>query len=385
MNEVLLYKQAVKAIKTAILKMQYKAASGVNQIQLSLYFAIGKYVSENSRNGTWGKGAIESISRILHDELPGLRGFSASNIKNMRQFYEAWNSIIFNSPATAGELNDSVLPVNNGDYEINAVVLETTMKTPATAGNFNMDEFLSLSFTHHVEILNKTKTVDERLFYIHQGVINHWSKYELRDHLKWNDYHHQGAEPNNFAKSLSKQSAMKAAGMFKDEYMLDFINVEDIDESDNMCVNEREIENSIVRNIRQFIMTFGRKFCFITNQYHFRAAGHDFYIDLLFFNRELNCLVAIELKAGEFKIPYLGELQTYLRILDENEKQEDENPSIGLILCRKADRNMVEYVIQDYDKPMGVATYTTSRDMPERLRNALPDIEDLRKLLDVEQ
>ena len=151
-----------------------------------------------------------------------------------------------------------------------------------------------------------------------------------------------------------------------------------------MDVDERVVENAMINNIKNFILTFGNGFAFIRNQYHLQAFGEDQFVDLLFFNRNLNCLVAVELKTGKFKTSYLGQLQGYLSILDGFEKKPHENPSIGLILCKDMNKSFVDYVIQDYSRPMGVATYRTSEGMSEELRQALPDIEELRKILDSE-
>lgn len=180
------------------------------------------------------------------------------------------------------------------------------------------------------------------------------------------------------------EQAFRAINTFKDEYLLDYINVEELDVRDRADIDEKIIENSIVHNIKNFILTFGKDFAFIRNQYHLDAFGEDQYIDLLFFNRQLNCLVAVELKKGKFKTSYLGQLQGYLSVLDGFERKPHENPSIGLILCKDMNRSFVDYVIQDYSKPMGVATYKTSKDMSEELKNALPDVETLKKLLDSE-
>ena len=140
-----------------------------------------------------------------------------------------------------------------------------------------------------------------------------------------------------------------------------------------------------MNNVKNFILTFGKSFAFISSQYHLDAFGENQYIDLLFFNRELNCLVAVELKRGKFKTSYLGQLQGYLSVLDGFEKKPHENPAIGLILCKDMNKSFVDYVIRDYSKPMGVATYKTSSDMSEELRKALPDIEELKRLLDTEE
>lgn len=365
---------AIDTIKGAILSSQLEAAKGVNARALSLYYGIGKYVSEHSRIGTWGTGALETISDQLRKELPGLKGFSSANISFMRRFYENWSSF-FNSVATATEFTSNVL-----SEKIDANLL-LPIKSVAMATDFRLDDFLALSFSHHMEIINKTNDVAERLFYIRYAVQNRLSKYRLRDCIKADLYRHKGALPNNFTKTLPSTDALRAIDMFKDEYLLDFINVEELGLRDASEVDEKVVEQAIIHNIKKFIMTFGHDFAFIGNQYHLEAYAEEFFPDLLFFNRELNAMVVVELKSGKFKPTYLAQLTTYLRILDDKVRKPHENPTIGIVLCREANKEFVQYVIQDYEKPMGVATYVTMDDMPDKLRKALPDIEQLRKLL----
>ncbi|MDR3047846.1 MAG: PDDEXK nuclease domain-containing protein [Bacteroidales bacterium] len=361
--------EAVKSIKDAILRSQYRAASNANKEQLSLYYGIGRYVSQNSREGFWGTGAIEQISTNLQKDLPGLRGFSAANIKKMRYFYEEWQSIINCSPAVS-------------DLAINENLLLTVNRQPA-AGDFNPAEFLQLGFTHHMEILAKTKTVEARLFYIHECATHFWNKYTLIDYLCSDLYGKRGSLPNNFTQTLpNPKQALRAVAAFKDEYLLDYINVEQIDEADEEDIDERVLEKEIVAHIKKFIMTFGQDFSFIGNQYRIEVEGEESFIDLLFFNRELNALVAIELKTGKFRPSYLGQLNFYLSALDEYVRKPHENQSIGIILCKEMKKTTVEFAVRDYTKPMGVATYRTSAEMPEKLRNAMPDIEELKKLLE---
>lgn len=386
---------AVKAIKTAILESQYRAAKGVNIEQLSLYFGIGRYVSEHSRKGFWGTGAIEQISERLQTELPGLRGFSAANIKFMRQFFEEWKFLIqppetddlskfSKSIAVATEITNFKSIARASDLT-NSEVVHTRLllfeKRQPTAAELDFEEFASLSFTHHMEIIHKTKEIKERIFYIHQTFVNQWDKYALRDILKADLFHHQGELPNNFSKTIpNKTNALKAIEMFKDEYLLDYINVEELGERDKADIDERVVEKEIIHNVKNFIMTFGHDFAFVGNQYHLEIYGHDQYPDLLFYNRELAALVAVELKRGEFKPAYLGQLSAYLRILDDKVKKPFENPSIGIILCKQADKNFVEYLIQGYENPMGVATYKTEKD----IRKVLPTEEELAKAMDEE-
>ena len=365
---------AVTAIKQAILQSQYRAAKGVNSEQLSLYFGIGRYISEHSRAGFWGTGAIKSISEQLQREMPGLRGFGERQLKNMRTFYEEWRDY-FNSAAVAAELKST-----DNEDAINAAALPSLIRQPLAA-ELSADAFVGISFTHHCEILAKAKDYPERIFYIHQAYINKWDKYKLRELLKEDLYHHQGVLPNNFAKTIpASKSAIRAIEMFKDEYLLDFINVEEIGVRDEADVDEREVEKAIIQNVKNFIMTFGRDFTFVGNQYHLEKYGHHSYPDLLFYNRELAALVVVELKRGDFKPAYLGQLSAYLRILDTEVKKPFENPSIGIILCKRADKSFVEFLIQGYDNPMGVATYKSAEDV----RKVLPTEEELRRVMDDE-
>jgi len=377
MSEVTNYDSAVETIKTAILQSQYDAARSVNEKQLMLYYGIGKYISANSREGHWGTGAIDTISERLRKEMPGLRGFSARNLKNMRLFYEEWEHAILPESNSNDKLKS---PVITGDLE-NAITVNRQLQLPIYTEGFQK-AFFSIGFTHHIMIITKAKDVDERIFYIKRSADEKYSVKELKQSIASDDYHHQGALPNNFTKTLSASGqALKAINTFKDEYLLDFINTEGLGIRDAADVDEKVVENAIVNNVKNFILKFGKDFAFIRNQYHLDAFGEDQYVDLLFFNRALNCLVAVELKTGEFKTSYLGQLQGYLSIIDGFEKKPHENPAIGLILCADMNKPFVDYVIQDFTSPMGVATYKTSKDMSEELRKALPDIEDLKRLL----
>ena len=373
-ESIIKYRNAVSTIKQAILQSQYRAAKLVTGEQLSLYFGIGGYVSANSREGTWGTGAIDRISEQLRRELPGLRGFSASSIKDMRAFYEYWCQYINRQPLAV----DLQITENNTVIDIDSFALQ---KWSPLAVGINREEFLSVSFSHHIEILHKTKDIQEVLFYIHQTVIHKWDKYDLRDRLKSGLYKQQQSATNNFIQTMPVVNARKAIGMFKDEYLLDFINVEEMEVDKPADVDERMVEQAIVRNVKQFIMTFGRDFAYIGNQYHLEIFTNEMFPDLLFFNRELNCMVCVELKTGAFKPGYIGQLHTYMRVLDDKVRKPHENPTIGILLCKSADKAFVEYVISDYNSPMGVATYKTTADMDERMRKSLPDMEEMRKLL----
>lgn len=380
-------RSAVKTIKAAILQSQARAIQMVNQEQLSLYYGIGRYVSEHSRKGYWGTGAIGTISKQLKSELPGLKGFSEENIKLMRRFYETWKDIETISVVgtteitnfnTQGHSANSV--VETTDLQIADSEVETIRQLQLTNDtDFPITAFLNISFTHHVAIFRYAKEYDERKYYIQIAYQNRMKADDLESAIKNRVYDHRNALPNNFFKTIpDRQLALRTIQTFKDSYLLDYINVEDIDESDPINVDERVIESSIVMNIKNFIMTFGKSFTYKGHQVHYDKFGHDHWIDLLFYNRELQALVVVELKKGQFKPSYLGQLAAYLRILDDDERLSFENPSVGIILCKKADKAYVDYVLQDYLKPMGVATY---KHMQDRLKELLPPEEEMKRLM----
>ena len=364
----------VQAIKGAILQSQQRALAAINQEQLALYYGIGRFVSMNTRNKNWGKGFIEAVSEQLRKELPGLRGFSAASLRKMRTFYEEWKMLSDNSFVETNKLVDIESNSFVGTNELPTVQFKIDANFPITA-------FMNIGFTHHYAIISKVKDVEQRKFYIQFAADTKAKVEDLEQIINDDLYSHQGELPNNFKKTIPDQlQAYRAITMFKDEYLLDFINTEELFIRDKDR-DERVIEQRIVQNVKEFIMTFGKDFTFVGNQYHLEKFGVEEFPDLLFFNRELAALVCVELKDGPFRTSYLGQLAGYLRILDDEVRKPNENPSIGIILCKSANKKFVEYVIQDYDKPMGVATYKTTADMDERLKRLLPPVEELEKLL----
>lgn len=399
-NNIITYKPAAETIKQAILQGQYEAAKGVNRIQLAVYFGIGKYISLNSRKGKWGTGALEAISQILRRDLPGLRGYSPTSLKKMRLFYEQWIILDAKSSVATDDSNTSVMTdeithssipeihktnssVTTDELQVanNQIDIYNSIRIPSFK-SFPVEDFFRVSFSHHVVIYSGMQDIEARFYYIHRTAEENLTVEKLKKLIDEDAYGHRDTMPSNFSQNIPDATlARKAVMMFKDSYLLDFINVEQIGEREAIDVDEREVEHQIVQNIKQFVMTFGRDFTFVGNQYHLEIYGVEHFPDLLFFNRELNALVVIELKTGEFKTSYLGQLMGYLSILEAKVKKPHENPPIGIVLCKEANREYVEFVIRDYAKPMGVATYRTTTDMPEELRRTLPDIEELKKLL----
>jgi predicted nuclease of restriction endonuclease-like (RecB) superfamily len=383
---------AASIIKDAIIRSRYQAAKLVNKELLGLYYTVGRYVSENSRGGSWGKGAIHQLSDSLQRELPGLRGFGEVSLKKMRLFYEAWQPIFedfSNRRLSTDDLNANLPAVNRhlptDDFSLSRLLengIDLSLLSRHLDGfympEFSIDAFYRVGFTHHSEILAKEKSLQGRLFYIARCATEFWTVDTTKSYLRGDLYAKSGTMPNNFIQTLPEPTqAKRAIRAFKEEYILDFINIEDEVDPD-----ERLLEHSIIANIKQFILSFGSKFCFIGNQYRVMVDHEEFFIDLLFFNRELHCLVAVELKRGKFNPVHFGQLNFYLSALDEFVKQDDEAPSIGILLCKEANRNIVEFAVRDYTKPMGVATYRTRNEMPETWQKALPDFDDMKRLLE---
>ena len=396
MSDIKQYQNAVDVIKTAILQSQARAAKAVNQEQLALYFGIGRYVSANTRKKNWGKGAIEAISSQLRAELPGLRGFSARNIKNMRIFYEGWSMLERpNSAVTTAKFTEINTKSSVATDEMEKAIVNSAVATAefaedreirqlqlANLPDFPLREFLSISFTHHIAILAKAKGYDERVFYMKYADTYKPTVEDLEKAITQDLYHHQDKIPNNFLSTIPDyKQAYRAIRMFKDEYLLNFINVEELGMHDE-DVDESVIESNIVHNVKNFIMTFGRGFAFCGSQVHYDKLGHDHWIDLLFFNRDLNRTVVFELKNGNFRVGYLGQLSAYLRILNDDDRRNHEEAPIGIILCKHADKDYAGYIMQDFKQPMGVATYKIADEIDPELLKALPPKEELQRVFE---
>ena len=375
MNDLAISKKFIKQLKQQILSSRYVVAKIANAESLKLYFVIGKMVEERFSKEKWGTKIYETISNRLQQELPGLRGFSGVSIKKMRIFYRTWNSseIIYQSVTDKLESSIWSLPTTKLNNEVTPIWSLITSQLEGA----DIENFISVPFTHHYEIILKIKEEEHRWYYIKQTAKQLWTVKQLRLELK-NQSHLQVEKlPNNFTSTLNKTLSNKAMRAFKDQYLLDFINVEDADEE----IDERVLENEIVQNIKKFLMSLGSDFSFMGNQYRLNITGDEYFIDLLFFHRGLQSLVAFELKKGKFKPEYVGKMNFYLSALDDLVKQPHENPSIGIILCKEKDDSKVEYSFRDFNKPMGVSVFKTTDELPEQFKNALPTADELKNLM----
>ena len=378
---------AVKDIKLAILQARAKAAHLANAEALKLYFYVGGYISKKTRNAKWGTGAIDALSKQLQVELPGLRGFSSSSIKRMRVFFEAWSETFQIRCLPSSESNN--LKNRQTSAEIRPTALGETELAPIRpmqSGELEDDvfrSFLSLGFSFHTTILEKTRSEEERFYYVTRAAKGIWSHSDLLRHLCADDYHHIGALPNNFEKTLSPMAlATQAVRSFKDEYLLDLVNLDDVDARYGYETDERVLSKSMVADIEKTIQALGGDdFCFMGREKRLVLADEEFFVDLLFFHRGLKAMVAIELKMGNFHPGYLGQLNFYLSALDKLMKRPDENPTIGLLLCETVNKPVVQLAVQGYSQPIGIATYRALRNIPEQYKTLAPVIDGVRKVM----
>jgi len=366
---------AVKDIKLAILQARAKAARLANAEALKLYFFVGGYISKKTRNAKWGSGAIDALSNQLQVELPGLRGFSATSIRYMRIFFDEWMKWFEIRHLPSDEFHQmpsdetALMPI----HHLSSDELD----------NDKITAFLSLGFTHHREILNKCKEFDERWYYILASSKGTWTVEQLQQHLRADDYHHIGALPNNFAKTLSPMAlASKAVRSFRDEYLLELVNLDNVDARADQDIDERVLSKSLVADVEKTIQALGGDdFCFMGREKRLVYEDEEFFIDLLFYHRGLRALVAIELKMGKFRPGYLGQLNFYLSALDKLVKREEENPSIGLLLCEEMKKPIVQLAVQDVSKPIGVSTYKTLKAIPQPYKTLAPVIEGVKRVM----
>lgn len=368
---------AVKDIKLAILQARARAARVSNIEALKLYFYVGGYISKKTRNAKWGTGAIDALSERLQVELPGLRGFSSQHIRFMRQFYEEWYQVIGIDNKAASEIR--YLPSSENEEELHYLA----SRKSASITFEQVVAFLSVGFTHHRAIFGKCKSLDERWYNIYACAKEHWSVLELNRHIAAGDYLHIGTMPNNFAKTLTPMAlANKAVRSFRDEYLLDLINLDNADARHGYETDERVLSKTMVAEIEKTIAALGGDdFCFMAREKRLVFEEDEFFVDLLFFHRGLKSMVAIELKKGDFHPGYLGQLNFYLSALDKIMKKPDENPTIGLLLCETLNKPVVELAVQGYSQPIGIATYQALKNIPQPYKVLAPIIDGVRRVM----
>jgi len=328
------YAQLLAEVKERVRLAQYAALKAVNTELVGLYWDIGRMIAVRQEKAGWGKSVVGTLSADLRQEFPGVAGFSVQNLWYMRQLYLEYS----------------------GHERLQPLVGE-------------------IAWAHNLVIMSKCKDPLEREFYLRMTRKFGWSKNVLLHQIDNQSYEKSLIGQSNFDQALTPAQRAQAKLAVKDEYTFDFLELGEEH-------SERELERALINRIEDFLRTMGGMFAFMGSQYRLEIDGEEFHIDLLLFHRRLRCLVAIELKIANFKPEFVGKMQFYLTALDRQVRQEDENPSIGIILCKEKNRTIVEYALHDARKPIGVATYEITKTLPKALRGQLPRPEEIAALLE---
>lgn len=318
-------------LKERVKQAQYKSLVAVNSEMILAYLDIGKTISEKTKTG-WGTSVIERLSTDLQAEFPGMKGFSSRSLRKMRFVYE--------------------------EMEKNQIWPQAVAKIP---------------WGHIVMIFSKIKDRNEIDFYLQKTKNEAWSRSILQEKIKTDLYGQFQKFQSNFDRVLSSKEVVKYTMQFADEYDLSFLNLTDYH-------TERQLENAIVTNITRTLGQFGSDFAFMGQQFRLELDDKEYFVDLLFYHRKLKSMIAIELKVNEFKPEYSQQLNWYLHLLDKTVKYPEDNPSIGILLCKSKSQITVEYALELINKPMGIATYTYSQ-LPEEIAKSLPSEEEFKILL----
>lgn len=317
-------------IKQKVHQAQYEALKAVNVQLINLYWELGKAISEK-QSESWGKAIVPTLSKELQKEFPKMSGFSVGNLWLMAQFYSEYHEA------------ENLVPLVR-----------------------------EISWSKHITILKKCKDNLERQFYILATKKFGWTKNVLIHQIENKTYEKYLLNQTNFEQTLPESIKNQAHLAVKDEYTFDFLNLAEEH-------NESQLENALVQNVRNFLLEIGHQFAFIGNQYKLQVGEKEYFIDLLLYHRQLQCLVAIELKIGEFTPEYKGKMEFYLTVLNDTIKLAHENDAIGIIICKEKDRTVVEYSLKSSNMPIGVATYNTSAKLPKQYQELLPDREEIAK------
>jgi len=354
-NEITQYTSFVSEIKDLIHASQYEAMKTVNTHLLALYWEIGARITLRQSENNWGDYVVDVLAEELQKEFPGSRGYSRTNLYRMQYFYNEYSSI-------------AIVPPSVGQIEHNAII-------QPSVGQILPEAIASVSWSKHCVILERCKDQLERQYYMKMTKVYGWTKDVLINKIEGKDFERFALGQTNFDKTLAEKYRHQAKLAVKDEYNFDFLELGDKH-------SEKEMELSIIKNIRKFLIEMGSDFSFIGSQHRIEIAETDYFIDLLLFHRKLRSLIAVELKVGEFIPEYSGKMQFYLNALDEKMKQNDENPSIGIIICKSKNKTRVEYALRTATTPIGVATYSYTNKLPKDIREQLPSPETLAKMIE---
>lgn len=348
------YKDWLKELKGKIRSTQIKASLAANATIIAFYWELGKMITE--KQTAWGTKFLEQLSKDLKAEFPDMAGFSVTNLKYCKLFYQYYPI----RPQPGDELDS-----------INGPQLGDELQLPQKSVENHYPSVINLvTWSHTKVIIGKVKDANEALFYFQKTVENAWNRDVLALQMKSDLYKRAGKSITNFKQTLPAPLSDLAQETLKDPYKFDFMTMA-------QPYHERDIENQLIKHITKFLLELGKGFAFVGQQYHLEIADNDYYIDLLFYHVKLKCYVVIELKNTRFIPEYAGKLNFYLSAVDTLVKQDDDKPTIGIILCRDKNNIEAEFALRDINKPMGVSELSFTEILPEELKSSLPTIEEL--------
>jgi len=350
------YAELLEDLKSRIQTARVKAMLAVNRELVLLYWQIGQSIVERQQAEGWGKAIIERLATDIQAAFPGLKGFSPSNIWRMRAFYLAYTKGIENLAQAARERPTGELAQLAREMD------GVNLPQPLT----------DIPWFHNVVIIEKVKDPVQRIWYAHKIIEHGWSRAVLTVQIESGLYERHGKAVTNFDRTLPPPQSDLARQAVKDPYVFDFLNLAD-------DAHERELERDLLNHIQEFLLEMGVGFAFVGRQVHIGIGDQDFYIDLLFYHLRLRCFVVIDLKMKEFKPEYAGKMNFYLSAVDDRMRHTDDQPAIGMILCKTHNRIVVEYALRDVIKPVGVAEWTTrlTTSLPGDLKGSLPTIPEI--------
>ncbi|MCD8263854.1 MAG: PDDEXK nuclease domain-containing protein [Tannerellaceae bacterium] len=362
-KQLIEYSHFLKQIKAQIQTSQVKAVIAVNSHLLYMYWTIGKHILLGQQQQGWGAKVIDNLSKDLKSEFPDQTGFSTRNLKYMRKF--------------AAEYPEDVLLqiISQTDKKEGNTIVQAPLAQLEEL--FMQAPLARISWYHHVTLMDKVRDPDERIWYIQQTIENGWSRNVLLIQIETDLYNRQvqTKKITNFKSTLPARQSDLAEQMMKDPYIFDFVTIGE-------KVHERNIEDQLCNHITKFLLELGQGFSFIGRQYHLSVGDQDYYIDLLFYHIKLRCYVVVELKTGAFIPEYLGKLNFYINAVNNSLKTEQDNPTLGILLCKSKNEVIAEYALGGINRPIGIADYELSKIVPEELKSTLPTIEDLEKELE---
>ncbi len=358
------YAPLLAEIKARVQGARVKASLAANKELLALYWDIGNLILSRQKKEGWGAKVIDRLSADLQREFPGQQGFSPRNLKYMRAFAEAWPEPSSVQQAAAQS------PAGKGADK--AIVQAPLAQTDTTSTPIVQQPAAQLPWMHHCMLLDKLSTTSDRLWYAAKAVEHGWSRNVLALQIESNLHKHQNKAVTNFKNTLPPAQSDLAQGILKDPYLFDFLTLRD-------DANERAVEAGLIEHVEKFLMELGAGFALVGRQVHLEVGDQDFYLDLLFYHLKLRCFVVIDLKAREFTPEAAGKMNFYLSAVDDRYRQQGDQPSIGLILCRSKNRLIAEYALRDMSKPIGVSGYVTKlvESLPKALQGAIPSVEEL--------